>query len=125
MDTLENPEYDEILASVVRKEAHTPPALQGVVFAVTTIARSERFGGTRTPAVCMSFERAREIVETNEGDIWECSYMLCVIEAVIPDQLYGTNGDYQYWYFWDMKEHRYVPIETPERYQNMFGFGIG
>lgn len=126
MDTPDNPEYDEILAAVVRKEAHTPPEDErGVLFTVTTIARSEKFGGSRTPVICLTFDRARQIVEENEGDIWEYSYMLCVIEAVLPDVLYSAAGGPQYWYAWDLKQEKYLPIEIPEAYENTFGYGIG
>jgi hypothetical protein len=96
------------------------------LYTVTTIAPSNRFGGTRTPVICNNFERAREIVEENEGDIWECSYYLAVIEAVIPNYLYGSSYIHErYWYRYNTDTERYEPIEMPERYENIYGFGIG
>jgi hypothetical protein len=96
------------------------------LYTVTTIAPSARFGGERTPVICDSFERAQEIVERNEGDIWECSYHLVVIEAVIPNWLYGSSyANERYWYRYNTDAERYEPIETPERYELTFGFGIG
>jgi len=122
----ENPEYDEILNNLKFIAEH--PRMEderGCLFTVTTIARSDRYGGTRTPAICMTFDRAHEIVDTNEGDIWEYSYMLCVVEAVIPDRLYGSTGAPQFWYAWDESAEKYRPIEVPEPYKNRFGYGIG
>jgi len=122
-------QYDEILASCVPLpggQHSAPPALSGRVFTVTTIARSPESGGERTPVVCESFDRARQIVETNEGDIWEYSYMLAVIEGVRLDYLYGSDEQPQFWYRWEGgEEGHYVPIETPPRLKNVVGWGIG
>lgn len=96
------------------------------LYTITTIAPGPRFGGQRTPAICDNLERAREIVENNEGDIWECSYYLAVIEAVFPNYLYSSSySDERYWYRYNTGTRRYEPIETPEWYKNTFGFGIG
>lgn len=94
------------------------------MYTVTTIASSERYGGTRTPVICRTFERAVEIIEFNEGDIWECSYMLAVIEAVVPDELYGFC-DEQYWYKWDLQAGKYKPIECPPGREHIVGYAIG
>lgn len=126
-------EYDAVVASVTGRAAHeqapAPRWLeeQGIarLYTVTTIAASARYGGTRTPVVCSSWERAREIVEANEGDIWESSYMLAVIEAVAADCLYGGGLDERYWYAWDLGEGRYRPVEPPAAYAGQCGFGIG
>jgi hypothetical protein len=126
--------YDAITQSVVFKDAHVLLEDRRVseiagdkLYTVTTIASSARYGGTRTPVVCKTFERAKEIVEENEGDIFEYSYMLVVIEAVMADTLYGGSTDEQYWYVWkgDGETGGYVPIERPKAYKNTVGFGIG
>lgn len=121
--------YDEIVKSVVLKGAHVPAELEARrrLYTVTTIASSARYGGTRTPVVCTTFERARAIVEKNEGDIFEFSYKLVVIEAVIADELYGGTLDEQYWYVWRGygRTGRYEPIERPKAYEGTVGFGIG
>lgn len=124
-------QYDDMLAScVVKPEGHTqkvrPAGVPSRLYTVTTIAESARYGGNRTVVVCDSFEAAREIVEKNYGDIWECSYMLAVIEAVVPNRLYA-HLDEQYWYRWvgDREDGAYQAIEVPERYRNVVGFGIG
>lgn len=83
--------------------------------------------------VCSTFTRAKEIVEKNVGDIFECSYRLAVIEATIADRLYGGCLNERYWYCWkgstDMRrgkgEGGYVPIEEPEAYTNTMNIGIG
>ena len=129
--TAQEKHYDEILASVVPKPVgHVEKPLPEEVtkhngtrvYAVTTIASSEWYGGTRTPVVCDSFEAARRIVEENQGDIWECSYMLVVIEAVVCNWLY-YNLDERYWYVW--REDHYEAIECPSEYENIIGWGIG
>lgn len=121
-------EYEEAIENAVMKpEGHTQlpdPKNRKRLYAVTTIASSPKFGGNRTPVICDSFERAKEIVETNEGDIWEYSYYLVVIEAIVPNYLYSTL-DEQYWYIWDHDSKCYKPIERPEIYNDICGFGIG
>lgn len=125
-------EYNEILKSCVLKPgghrqmestADKPVRL----YTVTTIAQSVMYGGMRTPVICDSFDKAVMIVEDNVGDIWEYSYMLAVIEAVIPNKLYGGIMGEQYWYRWTRDEigGSYKAIETPLSYKNTFGFGIG
>lgn len=129
--------YKEIVNSVVLKnEDHAQEELPEDVrkydgrrlYTVTTIASSVRYGGTRTVVVCSTFERAKEIVDANEGDIFEMSYYLVVIEAVVADWLYHTL-DEQYWYVWEPGEDgqngHYVPIEQPAAYVGTVGFGIG
>lgn len=130
--TDEERRYDEVVKSCVPKPCtHSQlPAPEGVskrLYTVTTIAASARYGGTRTPVVCDDFEVAREIVERNAGDIFETSYRLAVIEAVVPNQLYGGTLDEQYWYRWDgpYETGRYVPVERPSAYEGTVGFGIG
>lgn len=136
-------EYDAIVKACVRKRTphrqKRPNAnvvkYKGTrLYTVTTIAASDRFGGTRTVAVCATLKRAKTIVEKNMGDIYECSYMLVVIEAVVADWLYGGTLLENYWYKWygpgGMKKGggykgSYKPIEIPEAYKNVFGFGIG
>lgn len=128
---LESETYsDDQLRECVVKKAHKqkpiPAGWDGRWYAITTLAKNKRCGGTRTVAICATFERAREIVEKNEGDIWELSYNLVVIEAVLPDALYGGSpSDETYWYRWERKARRYNPIETPPGFEQSFGFGIG
>jgi hypothetical protein len=127
---------DEMLATCVKKGPHVqkpmPEGWTQRLYTVTTIARNERYGGSRTVVVCDNLERAREIVETNEGDIEERSYHLVVIEAVRPNVLYACPGD-AYWYLWNEYSRpvtsgeygRFEPIETPPWMTRRCGFGIG
>lgn len=126
--------YDQAIRTCVRKSAHEQlPLPEGFeanggkrLYSITTIARNNVYGGTRTVVVCDSFERARRIVEHNQGDIWEYSYMLCVIEAVACNWLYNTSlMDERYWYVWALDENKYVPIEAPEVYNGIVNWGIG
>lgn len=130
--TAREKEYDEILRTVVLKPGgHVPAPLPEKVakhggkrlYAVTTIASSARYGGTCTPVVCDDFEIANKIVLENQGDIWEHSYMLVVIEATVCNWLYSNIFEEQYWYMW--QDGGYKPIECPEVYRSSFGFGIG
>ena len=122
---------DEMLgACVVKPDGHEKPPKEfppkDRLWSITTIARSAKYGGTRTVCVCDSFGRAKEIVETNEGDIWECSYMLVVIEEFDANSLYGGLGtQVSYWYRWNIDAKSYEAIETPEVYEHIVGWGIG
>lgn len=95
------------------------------LYTVTTFAAAARFGGDRTPVICDSFEIAKRFVERNVGDIWEYSYDLVVIEAVLPNVLYGCLPGEQYWYKWDLDAQAYRPIKCPPGKENIIGHGIG
>ena len=94
------------------------------LFTVTTIAASSRFGGTRTVMVTSSFDRAREVIETNEGDIFETSYRLAVIDTIVDGWLYHTSNA-RYWYMWvgSVGEGGYQPIEEPGEYNGIVSVG--
>jgi hypothetical protein len=127
---------DEMLKTCVPKsgphvQRPMPDGWTQRLYTVTTKARNEKYGGTRTVCVCDSFERARQIIETNEGDIEERSYHFAIIEAVCPNVLYAYSGE-AYWYLW--REYDFVnqggygqfePIEPPPWMANIVGFGIG
>ncbi len=94
------PYKDALKSFVLKPEGHIQEKHQeNRLYAVTTIAQSDQYGGTRTPVICYTLDRAKEIVETNEGDIWETTYHFTVIEGVIPDHLYTCHKE-QYWYQW-------------------------
>ena len=126
--TTQEKHFDEILKTCVKKsEPHQRKSYDNNLYTVTTIAASSWFGGQRTPIICTSYDRATEVVLENEGDIFEASYMLAVIEGIQPNILYGNVIGEQYWYMWEGPYHdgKYVPIEIPEEYKNILGFGIG
>jgi hypothetical protein len=129
----EEKHYNAVLETCVfRSVGHAQkPASDAVVqhqgkrlYTVTAIASSARFGGTRIVTVCDTFERAKEIIETNEGDIFECSYSLVVIDTVVAGWLY-FNLDEQYWYLWVGSVHdgSYKAINRPKAYENTIGIG--
>lgn len=132
---MDEKDYEHILKSCVKKD--TPHIKleddpSKYVYTVTTIARSAKYGGTRTPILCSTFEYANEVVLENMGDIWETSYQLVVIESVMIDSLYGSCEGHQYWYIWedgpdkeDSYSGGYVPIERPEEFKNVYGILIG
>jgi hypothetical protein len=124
--TAQEKAYDALLEKCVYIESHVQkPADKARLYTVTTLASSPRFGGDRTPVVCDSFEIAKGIVERNDGDIWEASYDLVVIEAVLPNILYGCVIGEQYWYKWDHDAEAYRPIQCPPGKENIIGYGIG
>jgi len=118
--------YDELLKTCVLKSCgHSRLSLDdGLVFTITTIASSQRYGGTRTPIICSSFERAKEYVENNYGDLFECSYSLAVIEVIALDHLYNGDIKDSYWYKW-IDDDGYRAIETPEAYKDVTFQPIG
>lgn len=101
------------------------------LYSVTTI-NSIR-GNDRCVAICSTLDRARDIVEDNECDIWEIEYDLVVIESKEVDHIYGGfGGSEQYWYKWKgplgwagVGKKGYVRIRRPTKYKNVAGFGIG
>jgi len=133
--------YDEVVDGVrLKPDGHVqkPEPPEGPLgrprivrlYSVTTLASSERYGGKRTVAVCTSFERAKQMVEENEGDIFELSYCLAVIEGIAADCLYGGTPwaleNEQYWYVWKGdQDGSYRAIEVPAAYENCINIGIG
>lgn len=106
------------------------PDRKNRLYTITTMASSPRFGGNRTPVICDNWGRANQIVLSNACDIWEYSYMIVVVEAVLPNELYGGFLREQYWYKWfgpknDMASGGYRAIEIPKDFENTSGFGIG
>ncbi len=120
--------FDEIVRTAVPKEKHVAGTKEPRLYAITSIA-PKRFGGTRTPVVCDSFDAACEYVENNSADLWENSYMLVVIEPNKPNYPYGMGLEREemdgYWYRWNLQTNRYEPIEKPEEYKHTVCFGIG
>lgn len=102
------------------------------LYAVTAI-NSNKLSRDRCVAICETLQRAKDIVENNECDIWELEYDLVVIESKETDSVYsfGRKNE-QYWYEWrgplgwdGVHAKGYVSIERPERYKHTVGFGIG
>lgn len=127
-DARQKEEFKAVVASCVLKPGghFQEDGPTNRLYTITTIAATESQGGTRCVVVCDSFDRAREIVETNEGDIFETTYRLAVIEVVLPNHLYHYTSE-RYWYRWEgpYPEGRYLAVSCPEAYENAIGFGIG
>ena len=81
----------------------------------------------RCVAICETIERARKIIVHNQGDIFEYYYQYAVIETKNTDELYCGFQQDQYWYEWqgDGATGKYEPIERPDKYKNIVGWGIG
>lgn len=130
-------EYQKALEGAVVKGPHIEKPLRGQwakggepkrLYTLTTLSIHAMYGGERTIAICDSFEEANHIVIENMGDIWETSYGLAVVESVIANALYGGIGERDaYWYrYWgNARTGGYQPIETPECYRSIQGWGIG
>lgn len=102
-------------------------------FAVVTLTKPS--GEDRCVALCSTIERARQIVERNEGDIWETIYRYVVIERRTLDVLYGdiTGESVQEWYEWHgpkgwagVGKPGYVKLDSaPNIWKHAFGFVAG
>lgn len=86
----------------------------------------------RTPAVCLSLRRAKQMVRRDEGSLNEAGYYpLLVIEKKFADAPYGAvwhcgiKRKSQWWYKYDHKVNKWLPIERPEDFHQTIGFGIG
>jgi len=96
------------------------------LYTITTICYGDYFTSTRCVGVCSSFDRAVEIVETNEGHIWENSYDLVVVEAIVDNAVYGNIIGEDYWWVWEGDDDgKYVAIITPKEFDNTVGWGVG
>jgi hypothetical protein len=99
--------YDLVNKCVLKPDGHKMvvetkhlDATASRLYAITTWAPTPATGGQRTVAICDRFEQARDIVEMNLGDIYECSYILAVIEMIPANYLYWTGTPENYWYMW-------------------------
>ena len=102
-----------------------------ILYSVTTI-NTKKPDNDRCVAICTTLERAKEIVEHNQCDIWEMEYDLVVIESKETDCVYGGFNTDQYWYEWrgawdstGIGAESYVAIDRPMKFKNVSGFGIG
>lgn len=65
----------------------------------------------RTPVYCHVLEDAKEFVENNYCDIFECCYRYVLIEEVHP---FAYDCPIKrWWYEWDEYKEGYVPIHQP------------
>jgi len=119
-------EYSEaIRSSVLKLKGHRKKrSTKKKFFAIVTIAKHDRFGGTRTVAIFDSFQKAKNIIENYGYYIWENSYNLCLIEAVEMNRIYGACSGEQYWYKWYTDKESYSPIEIPEVYKCTVGWSM-
>ncbi len=101
------------------------------LFTITTLGELDGRPHDRTPAVCTSLERAKEIIETNEGDLYEAGwYPLAVIEVKPSDNVYPEVTNIgkrrsQWWYRFDTRQRRYVLCGRPKQFRRTSGFGVG
>ena len=95
------------------------------LYLVTTIVsgwpESElKRNGSRKVAICSKFERAKEIVEKNEGDIWETDFYYAVITKVQADVVYGGFPVQEWWYNWvGGKLGGYIETQKPLEYEKV------
>lgn len=105
------------------------------LYSVTAISSLDEHNRDRCVAACTTLDRAKEIIENNECDIWEMDNDLAVIESFDSDVAYGVGPDHekeQYWYQWNGPEgwdgvgaKGYKPIPVPEWFEKIRGFGVG
>lgn len=97
------------------------------LYTVTTIGKQDGKEHDRTPAVCTSLERAREILKKDEGGLDEAGYYaLAVIERKAADRVYAVLDDRkrsQWWFRFENK--KWKPCKRPKKYQGVTGFGVG
>jgi hypothetical protein len=82
----------------------------------------------RCISICDTVDIAKEFVENNYGDMYECGYYkIVVIEAFETNYVYGGFDREEYWYQWkgDVETGGYKSIEKPEKWKNIINWGIG
>ncbi len=73
-----------------------------------------------TPAICTTLERAKEIIQKNEGHVpvVDHHYRYALIETVTTDVIQRRSkptSDYkQWWYEWNKSKDKYVPCKVPK-----------
>lgn len=80
----------------------------------------------RCVGVFRKLEDAKEVPVMNYGDIYERGYYPLVVIEESETGLYPFPGE-QLWYKWegDIETGGYKSTETPERFKNSAGWGIG
>lgn len=68
---------------------------------------------------------AQKSVKENKGDLYECAYRYIIIEEVKEGVWAGAFKGREWWYEWNRKEKKYVPIEKPEELCNVTCFAMG
>ena len=113
-------EWAVMAKNAVRIEGHSVAEDPRYLYAVTTIVTD---GKPILNCVCKTFERAKKIIETNEGDLEERWTHFAIIEKFCAGVLYQWPE--QYWYVWvegdwdksakrPPKEYgKFMPVETP------------
>jgi hypothetical protein len=130
--------YNSAIANAVVKAPHQQKAMPAEyanekrLYTITTICYGENFTSTRCVGVCSDFNRVVQIVEDNEGDLFECAYRLVCVETILDNCIYGNLLSEKYWWVWDQDEEgadgiegKYVPIQEPSEFKNIVGWGVG
>lgn len=79
---------------------------------------------SRTVGYFHTLKEAKQVVEENQGDIFEFYYRHATIEGIC-DGLYPLSiedADKTLFYEWDLKEQRYKRIQKPESLESLIGF---
>lgn len=78
------------------------------------------FSVQKTPAICTTLERAKEIIEKKEGHrpVIDHHVRYALIETVATDVIQRRTepaSDYkQWWYEWNQSKDKYVPCKVPK-----------
>jgi hypothetical protein len=95
------------------------------IFTVTTIqAGAYISGGCRTVGWFKTEEEAKEIVENNCGDIYECGYYQYAVVEEYESGLYIMSYEKQ-WYRWNKEQEKYEPIRKPSKFNRICNYAIG
>ena len=93
------------------------------IYTITTVD-GKTFPGCRCVGFYFDLDIAKQEVLNNSCDIFEFSYIYCVIEEIGEGMYYFPRKSF--WFKWNYEEDKYVALETkPERFINIGGFGIG
>jgi ATP-dependent RNA circularization protein (DNA/RNA ligase family) len=117
---------DEDVAGAVRKPVHIPmKRKEEYLYAVVRMSRRS-YGAVM---ICTELSTAMEAVDLGGDFLWEHSNDFIVIEAILPNMVYGMDPEVHeeelYWYVYDLETGRYVPIERPDVFAESFGFVCG
>ena len=100
------------------------------IFTITTVpngALSDTLGDTRTVGYFPTREEANAAVLDNSMDMQEGRYMYAVVERSLPG-VYNYQCEEQ-WYEWghdqESGQDSYAPIEKPEKFRRVVGWGLG
>ena len=93
------------------------------IYIVTTMRDLETGNNPHSRCWFSKLKDAKLTIEINDLDLHECYYDYAVIEKVREYTL--ALVDKEWWYKWNNRKKKYMPIDKPKKLKYVCNFGIG